>query len=89
MILKNAKLYGQDGKWDIHIAERSIGTIKPAADAIESSNSNVIDLNGKIVLPPYVEPIFIWIMCLLRGLQDGANQDLYSRELKFGPKESR
>ncbi|WP_172370817.1 cytosine deaminase [Sporosarcina jiandibaonis] len=57
MILKNAKLYGQDGRWDIHIEVGTIQTIKPAADTGQSSNNNdVIDLNGKIVLPPYVEP---------------------------------
>ena len=56
MILKNAKLYGQKGKWDIDVQDGLIHTIKPAAGIDESSDPNIIDLNGKIVLPPYVEP---------------------------------
>ena len=56
MILKNAKLYGQKGKWDIDVQDGLIHTIKPAAGTNESSDPNIIDLNGKIVLPPYVEP---------------------------------
>jgi len=56
MILKNAKLYGQEGKWDIDVQEGHIQTIKPAAGTVASSDLNSIDLNGKIVLPPYVEP---------------------------------
>ena len=56
MILKNAKLYGQEGKWDIDVQDGFIQTIKPAAGTDESSDANIIDLNGKIVLPPYVEP---------------------------------
>ena len=56
MILKNAKLYGQEGKWDIDVQDGYIQTIKPAADTAGLDDSNIIDLNGKIVLPPYVEP---------------------------------
>lgn len=56
MIFKNAKLYGQEGIWDIDVQVGHIQTIKPAAESDESSDRNVIDLHGKIVLPPYVEP---------------------------------
>ena len=56
MILKNAKLYGQKGNWDIEVREGIIQTIKPATGTGESSDLNIINLNGKIVLPPYVEP---------------------------------
>lgn len=56
MFLKNAKLYGQDGKWDIEIKEEKIHSIKTAANTDTSTTDHVIDLNGKLVLPPYVEP---------------------------------
>ncbi|MFC2949382.1 cytosine deaminase [Virgibacillus sediminis] len=57
MMLKNAKLYGQEGSWNIDIQAGQIQTITPAAEDItEKNDENVIDLNGKIVLPPYVEP---------------------------------
>ena len=56
MILKNAKLYGQKGSWDIEVRDGIIQTIKPATGTGESSDLNTINLNGKIVLPPYVEP---------------------------------
>src|SRR5690625_225969 len=55
MRVKNAKLYGQEELWDITIQGDLIQTITPAnpnGKAVE----NEIDLNGKIVLPPYVEP---------------------------------
>jgi len=56
LLLKNAKLYGQDGKWDIDIQADQIKTIKQGTNANESNEDLIIDLNGKIVLPPYVEP---------------------------------
>ncbi|MFD2762502.1 cytosine deaminase [Lentibacillus juripiscarius] len=56
MLLKNAKLYGQEGRWDIDIQGDQIKTINPAANTGEPADANVIDLAGKIVLPPYVEP---------------------------------
>ena len=36
MILKNAKLYGQEGIWDIDVQDGYIQTIKPAADTATS-----------------------------------------------------
>lgn len=56
MILKNAKLYGQDGKWDIHIKEEKIISLMPSSQAATTNDDQVIDLKGKIVLPPFVEP---------------------------------
>src|SRR5690625_133297 len=55
MRLKNAKLYGQEGVWDITIQGDLIQTITPA-NPNEKAVENEIDLNGNIVLPPYVEP---------------------------------
>ena len=56
MIIKNAKLYGQEGLRQIEIQNGTFKRISKATDSLESSDEQVIDLNGKIVLPPYVEP---------------------------------
>lgn len=56
MLLKNAKLYGKEGKWDIAIQAAQIHSIQAASNDPHTSDDHVIDLNGKLVLPPYVEP---------------------------------
>ena len=56
MLLKNAKLYGKEGIWDITIQAEKLSSIKPAANSADLSDEQTIDLKGKIVLPPYVEP---------------------------------
>ncbi|MCM3653820.1 cytosine deaminase [Metabacillus litoralis] len=56
MILKSAKLYGQEGLWNIEIKGEQIVNLLPADDFIDSSHEKVIDLAGKLVLPPFVEP---------------------------------
>lgn len=55
MILKNAKLYGQEGTWSIEIKAEQIRKISPVAYTTDTDDQ-VIDLKGKIVLPPFVEP---------------------------------
>ncbi|MBU6082025.1 cytosine deaminase [Allobacillus halotolerans] len=54
MILTNAKLYGQEGRWDIEIQDGRFKKISVSEGQKQSENE--IDLEGKIVLPPYVEP---------------------------------
>ena len=56
MILKNAKLYGQDKKWDIEIKGDKIHSISPSANSTVTNDDQMIDLKGKIILPPFVEP---------------------------------
>ncbi|GAB3799452.1 cytosine deaminase [Virgibacillus kimchii] len=56
MILKNARLYGKENRWDIEIKKDKIQSITPAKISDASNEENTIDLNGKMVLPPYVEP---------------------------------
>ncbi|TRM10456.1 cytosine deaminase [Lentibacillus cibarius] len=56
MLLKNAKMYGQEGNWDIAIKDGSIQTITAAGDNTKASDGETLDLQGKMVLPPYVEP---------------------------------
>ncbi|MBY0096100.1 cytosine deaminase [Mesobacillus maritimus] len=56
MFIQNAKLYGQEGLWDLHIIENKIFSVTPAQQSPNPSGEKVIDVNGKIVLPPFVEP---------------------------------
>ena len=54
MIIKNAKLRGKDGLWHIIVTD---GEIKKIAQTIEvNANQEVIDVDGSLVLPPFVEP---------------------------------
>ncbi|SER06889.1 cytosine deaminase [Virgibacillus subterraneus] len=56
MLLKNAKLYGQEGKWNIEIQSDHIKSITPDTKSYTTDDAHIIDLNGKIVSAPYVEP---------------------------------
>jgi len=57
MILKNAKLYGQEGTWNIEIVNGNIEKITPnTTNEEKDSKKQIIDLNGNLVLPPFVEP---------------------------------
>ncbi|RFU67302.1 cytosine deaminase [Peribacillus saganii] len=54
MIIKNAKLRNKDGLWQILI---EAGKIEKIAQTVEnSSDQQVIDVQGSLVLPPFVEP---------------------------------
>lgn len=56
MYIKNAKLYGIKGNWNIRIKNDLISTIKSVEEPIETNEEKEIDVEGKIVLPPFVEP---------------------------------
>ncbi|GAB4072859.1 cytosine/isoguanine deaminase [Barrientosiimonas marina] len=56
MLLTNAKIYGRKGKWDIAVQEDRIQAITESDDNTQASDSHTLDLEGKMVLPPYVEP---------------------------------
>lgn len=56
MLLKNAKLYGQDEIVNINIQDGRIVNTTPVTQEPISSDDQEIDLNCKIVLPPIVEP---------------------------------
>lgn len=56
MILKNAKLYGQEGIWNITVQEGKIVSITPATLEMDKVDSTSINVEGKLVLPPFVEP---------------------------------
>ncbi|PKG22935.1 cytosine deaminase [Niallia nealsonii] len=56
MIIKNSKLYGKKGLWDIVIKEEKIFSITSSSSVSNEIAENVIDVQGKVVLPPFVEP---------------------------------
>ncbi|MFS0635003.1 cytosine deaminase [Mesobacillus foraminis] len=54
MIIKNAKLRNKEGLWDILIEE---GKIKQIGQQIEQNGyEEIMDVNGSLVLPPFIEP---------------------------------
>lgn len=53
MLIKNANIRGRKGKWDIQIRD---GVFKSIAPEIEPANGEeIIDADGKMVIPPYVD----------------------------------
>lgn len=64
MLLKNAKLYGQAGKWNIEIKDVHIVSVSPYSPDVTYKSNQIIDLEGKLVLPPFVEP-HIHLDCVL------------------------
>lgn len=54
MNIKNAKLRGKDGLWNIQVADGKISEVSPAKDSAVSEND--LDVNGALVLPPFIEP---------------------------------
>ncbi|UQW98910.1 cytosine deaminase [Rummeliibacillus sp. G93] len=53
MIIKNAKLRKREGLWQIHIQNKKIVKI---AQKIEKNDQQIIDVQGCLVLPPFIEP---------------------------------
>ncbi|MDC3417018.1 cytosine deaminase [Aquibacillus salsiterrae] len=53
MLIKNAALRNREGLWDIKIENETIETI---AQHIEVADEEIIDAEGHLVLPPFVEP---------------------------------
>ncbi|SDJ08647.1 cytosine deaminase [Salimicrobium halophilum] len=56
MLLKNAKLYNNEYLKDIALRNGKIRRVSPAGDIAKNKDETVLDLEGKLVLPPYVEP---------------------------------
>src|SRR5690606_4341729 len=56
MKFSNAKLYGQEGNWDIEIKEDTIVGITPSSNVDVKEGDQVINLEGKVVSAPFVEP---------------------------------
>ncbi|ARK30157.1 cytosine deaminase [Halalkalibacter krulwichiae] len=53
MLVKNAKLRGREGLWQIVIKNNQIEAI---SENVEGYEGEVLDLEGCLVLPPFVEP---------------------------------
>lgn len=54
MIITNAKLRNKDGLWQIQITEGKIERIAPSIEA--SRDEQIMDVQGNLVLPPFIEP---------------------------------
>jgi cytosine/creatinine deaminase len=54
VIIKNAKLRGRDGLWNIAIKAGKFD--KVTQDVIEEKGQEVLDVEGSLVLPPFIEP---------------------------------
>lgn len=54
MIIQNAKLRGKDGLWNIVIHDNKIEEISQGA--VEQTDQEILDVDGSLVLPPFIEP---------------------------------
>lgn len=53
MIIKNASLRGQTGLWNIIVED---GRFKEITQGKVADTDNTVDVNGSLVLPPFIEP---------------------------------
>ncbi|WP_048601984.1 cytosine deaminase [Rubeoparvulum massiliense] len=53
MLVKNAKLRGQEGLWDLLIQN---GEFVRIGKGLEAPQAEILDLGGNLLLPPFVEP---------------------------------
>ncbi|MEB1808814.1 MAG: cytosine deaminase [Bacillaceae bacterium] len=53
MLVKNAKLRGRDGLWQILIEDNQF---KMISENVEGYEGEILDVEGNLVLPPFVEP---------------------------------
>ncbi|GIN07639.1 cytosine deaminase [Shouchella clausii] len=53
MIIKQAALRGKDGLWDIWLKD---GKIAKIAQNIEAEGEQIIEADGNLVIPPFIEP---------------------------------
>ncbi len=54
MIIQNAKLRGKDGLWNIVLHDNKIAEISQGA--VEQTDQEILDVDGALVLPPFIEP---------------------------------
>lgn len=53
MMIKQAALRGKDGLWDIWLKDRKIAKI---AQNLEAEGEQIIEADGNLVIPPFIEP---------------------------------
>ncbi|CVK19446.1 cytosine deaminase [Sporomusa sphaeroides] len=56
MYIRNARLCGKEGLWEIAIKAGQIVSITAQADGLAGNGEDMIDAEGGLVLPPFVEP---------------------------------
>ena len=56
MYIRNARLCGKEGLWEIAIQAGQIVSITAQADGLAGNGEDMIDAEGGLVLPPFVEP---------------------------------
>ncbi|SCM78367.1 cytosine deaminase [uncultured Sporomusa sp.] len=56
MYIRNARLCGKEGLWEIAIKAGQIVSITAQADDLAENREDMIDAEGGLVLPPFVEP---------------------------------
>ncbi|MEL7635195.1 MULTISPECIES: cytosine deaminase [Sporomusa] len=56
MYIRNARLCGKAGLWEIAIMAGQIVSIAAQADGLAENREDMIDAEGGLVLPPFVEP---------------------------------
>lgn len=54
MIIKNAKLRGKNGLWNIVIENGKFSAV--TEELPSSEDKEIMDVNGALVLPPFIEP---------------------------------
>lgn len=54
MIIQNAKLRGKEGLWNIVVKDGKFERITQSLETTE--NEEILDVNGSLVLPPFIEP---------------------------------
>lgn len=56
MLISNAKLRGKNGLWNILIENRKILKVSKIEETMKVENEEVLDVNGSLVIPPFIEP---------------------------------
>ena len=56
MLIKNAKLRNHDGLWQLEAADGIITRIVPQPEAADETVEQVLDAQGGLTIPPFIEP---------------------------------
>jgi cytosine deaminase len=56
MRIRNARLYGKDGLWELVVQDGKIISISAQGNTLGDPSEDLLDAEGGLVLPPFVEP---------------------------------